>query len=373
MVPDRNRRAVLATLAGLTCLPAASLCRAAEARRRNEALLTLPIGRWTRIHEQKPGDAVTFRRQAHGGSAFDSRRGRIVLFGSDSHGKDWTNSPLFFDLASLSWSRLYPDDPPTSYRVTADGLPVAGPRGEHPWVMHTFGAVAYDPDADQLIVACYPEHMKPGRFTDALADLWPKVKRHPTWVLDLSTGLWHALPGRAVHLFPYCAAFDSDRDELIGYARHGVYALSGPPRRWRRLAGKGLTSYHNNAVYDSKSKAVVVFGSNENSNDIVVFEPGSGRHEKMPTPGLRPPKDQHAPMAFHTRLGATVVLVDRDRQQAETWRYDLARDHWTAHPEAAIPFPLGMNYNMVYDPLHDLLLLVAAAPGGPTAVWALRL
>jgi hypothetical protein len=25
-----------------------------------------------------------------------------VLFGSDTHSEDWTNSPLFFDLASLS-------------------------------------------------------------------------------------------------------------------------------------------------------------------------------------------------------------------------------------------------------------------------------
>jgi hypothetical protein len=84
------------------------------------------------IHRQQATDPVRFHRQWHGGSAFDTRRGRIVLFGSEIHGDDWTNSPLFFDLASLTWTRAYPDDPPSTYGVTAEGVPVAGVDGRHP-------------------------------------------------------------------------------------------------------------------------------------------------------------------------------------------------------------------------------------------------
>ncbi len=378
-----NRRAALAVLAGLACLPASLAAHATETRRSNASLMQLPRGHWTKVHEQRREDAVTFRRQSHGGSAFDNRRGRLVLFGSDTHGKDWTNSPLFFDLATLSWSRLYPDDHRSTYAVNAAGLPVAGPNGDHPWAMHTFGAVAYDPGADELIVASYPKHMQPGRFTDALAHVWPMVKRHPTWILDMETGTWKSLQGQAVHFFPYCVAFDTDRGVLVGYSKRGVYELSGAPRVWRKVESVGLTSYHNNAVYDSRNGAVVVFGSKENSNDTVVFEPSVGRHQKMAAPGVRPAKDQHAPMAFHGRLGETFVLADRqtpganrtDRSQhrAETWSYDLARDSWTYHEDADLPFTLGMNYNMDYDPLHDLLLLVADEPGGPPSVWALKL
>ena len=374
--PAMNRRDLLTALAGLTCLPIAGQAKGAEARQTNAELAKLPGGVWTKIHEQKRGDAVTFRRQPHAGSAFDSRRGRLVLFGSDTHGKDWSNSPLFFDLASLSWSRLYPDDPSSTYAVTAEGLPVAGPKGDHPWAMHTFGALGYDPGADQLIVASYPQHMKPGRFSNDLAHLWPQVRRHPTWVLHMDSGEWEPLPIEPVHLFPYCAAFDSDRGVLVGYAAYGVYELSGPPRQWTKVAAKGLTGYHNNAVYDSRNWTIVVFGSKENSNDIVVFEPTAGIHQKMPTPGLRPPKDQHAPMAYHAGLKQTAVLVDRrepNREQTETWSYDLEFDRWTVHPKATLPFPLGMNYTMEYDPQHDLLLLVAAPPQGMTAVWALKL
>jgi hypothetical protein len=102
----------------------------------------------------------------------------------------------------------------------------------------------------------------------------------------------------------------------------------------------------------------------------------------MPTPGKRPPKDQHNPMAFHPGAGRTVVLVDhvleRDgrrvtKAQTETWLYDLGEDAWTRVETATLPFACGMNYNLEYDPAHDVLLLVTGGYRRPTAVWALKL
>lgn len=96
-----------------TCLLAAvvfpSVLSAAEPAR-NPDLLKLEPDRWVKIHEPKAGEA-TFRRQPHGGSCFDTKRGRLVLFGSDSHGRDFTNSPLFFSPVELKWSRAYDNDP----------------------------------------------------------------------------------------------------------------------------------------------------------------------------------------------------------------------------------------------------------------------
>ncbi len=346
-------------------------------------LSAVPAGRWVKIHEQGPGDAVTFARQRHGGSAFDTRRGRLVLFGSDTHGRNWTNSPLFFDVARREWSRLYPNDDPDSYRVDAAGLPVAGPRGDHPWAMHTFGAVAYDAVRDEVIVSSFPAHMEPGRFTSALAKVWPRVRRHPTWSLHLATGRWTPLAGNPVHFFPYATAFDSDRGLIIGIRRSGVFELAGSPRTWRRRAPGVLLGYHTNAVYDSRHMALVIFGDSRGTNDVAAYRPATGEHRRMPTPGRRPPRDQHAPMAFHPGLGRTVVVVDRrpsDRRsrdlaeyRAETWLYDLGADAWTRVRGATLPFGCGMNYNMAYDPARGLLLLVTNPPGQPTAVWALRL
>ena len=90
-------------------------CAPAAGRPFNPRLASLPAARWVEIHRQQATDPVRFHRQWHGGSAFDTRRGRIVLFGSDTHGDDWTHSPLFFDLASPTWTRAYPDDPPSTH------------------------------------------------------------------------------------------------------------------------------------------------------------------------------------------------------------------------------------------------------------------
>jgi hypothetical protein len=371
-----GRRRVMGGLAG-TAVAAPALISAAH----TFDAMTLPRGRWQCLHEQQPGDAVRFRRQLHGGATFDTRRRRIVLFGSDEHGEDWTNSPLFFDVATLRWSRLYPDDDPSSYRVDRFGLPVAGPNGDHPWAMHTYGAVTYHAAEDAVYVSIYPEHMQPGRFTDALASIWPKVQRHPTWVLGLDRGEWKPLSMPAVHFFPYATAYDVHRRLIVGYRADGVFELRPRPIGWTRVAAPGLLGYHNNAVYDSKHGALVVFGSHEGANDVVVYEPGSRRHRRMPTPGLRPPKAQFRPMAFHEALGETVVMFDSPAPQpalpgpgtAETWLYDLGRDAWTRVEEATLPFRVGMNYNMVYDPSAAVLLLVVGDAAMPTAVWGLRL
>ena len=350
---------------------------------RNPRLLNLAPNQWTKIHEQKTGDQVRFVRQAHGGSCFDTKRGRLILFGSNTHGKDWTNSPLIFDPVACQWTRLYSDDTRETYGVNAKGLAVAGKNGDHPWAMHTFGAVEYDPRRDEMVVCSYPGHMEPGRFTNALKDLWGKVKRHPTWTFRLETQTWVPLDCEPVHFFPYATAFDTDRNVVLGYSPGGVYELSGEPRTWKQLAKGGMFGWHNNAAYDSRHKALINFGSNQNSNDIVVYLVETKEHKKMPTPGVRPPADQHNPMAFDLQIGQTVVLVDRapekdDRGRAmkgqtETWLYDLGKDTWFQLATATPPFLCGMNYNMEYDPGHKVLLLVTGDYGIPTAVWALKI
>jgi hypothetical protein len=363
----------------------ASLSGHATPRAINQALLDLVPERWVEIQRQQVGDAVVFQRQAHGGSAFDTKRGRIVLFGSDTHGLDWTNSPLYFDIASLTWTRAYPDDDPSTYQVSKEGLPHAGADGAHPWAMHTFAAVVYDALNDRLVVSSYPQHLEPGRFTDAVAHLWPKIRRHPTWLFDLQAQRWSALAAPAVHFFPYATAYDSDRAVVIGYRPDGIYelAMRKAAPRWRDVALALHGGYHTNAVYDTRRRRVVIAGSHRGSNDIVIYDPAKRRDRVMPTPGARPPPFQHAPMAFHEGKAAVVVLVDRaldpaaasDRRQAraETWLYDMDSDAWSRVESATLPFGCGMNYNLHYDPLHDVLLLVTDAPDGPTSVWALRL
>lgn len=332
---------------------------------------------WFKLHEQTDDDDVVFRRQAHGGSCFDAKRGRLVLFGSDTHGRDWTNSPLFFDVLTRKWSRNYSNDDRATYAVTENGIPVAGADGNHPWAMHTFGTVVYDASRDEMIVVCAQKHMVPGRFTDSVKDLWPQIKTFPTWTYSLKSNAWRALPCKAIDFFPHSAAFDAARNVVLGYRPDGIYELSGEPRAWKRLTRTVfLGGWHSNCAFDSRHKALVVFGTNTNNNDVEVFYPATGRHVLQPTEGIRPAKDQHNPMAFHPEMGRTVVVVDRklddSRIVAETWLYDLGEDSWLELKGAVLPFGCGMNYNLEYDSHRKQMLLVSGTNGRSTTVWALR-
>lgn len=350
---------------------------------RHPDLMDLPPGRWVKIHQQRSGDAVTFKRQRHGGSAFDTRRGRLVLFGSDTHDiaeGAWLNAPLVFDMNRLAWTRAYPADPISTYRVSAGGLPVAGPDGSHPWAMHTFGAVTYDPARDAVVVSSWPAHLEPGRFTSALAAMWSSVARHPTWLWHPATGRWEALPGDPVHFFAAATAYDNRRNVVLGYRGDGIYALQTSAGQWRRELKGGLLGWGNNAVFDTANGVLIGFGSHAQENDIVVYDPATGLHRKMPTPGPRPPGRVYVPMAFHAGAGRTVVLINQPPGPdslvggTESWHYDYARDTWTHVAGADLPFAIGMNYNLAYDPGHDLLVLVATPPDKTLpAVWALKL
>lgn len=347
----------------------------------NSRLLTLEPNQWVKIHEQKKGDTVRFMRQAHGGSCFDTKRCRLVLFGSNTHSRDWKNNLFFFDPVKTEWTASYPEDPKGTYTVTEKGIPVAGKNNDHPWATHTFGTVVYDPKRDEMIVGCYPGHMRPDKWGKAVRHLWPSIKKHPTWTYRFAEKKWHALACKAVHFFPCSAAWDTDRNVMVAHRPGRIYELSGDPRQWKQVAsGKTLPGWgHDNCVYDSKNKNVIIFGSNKNTNTIAVYDPAKKKVSVMPTPGPRPPRDQHNPMAFEPEAGVTVIVVDRTKKKdnaekdtAETWLYDAAKDSWMKIKTATLPFACGMNYAMEYDPFHKVLLLVTGTYGRPTRVWALK-
>jgi hypothetical protein len=350
----------------------------AEKKNLNKTLLNLPPNKWAQIHEQKTSDLAWFQRQRHGGSCFDAQRGVLILFGSDTHNEDWKNSPFIFNTLTLAWSRDYPDDPVESYAANENGMPVAGKEKNHPWAMHTFGAVVYDSARDEMVVCSHPDHMAPGRFTNALEHVWGKVLSHPTWSYKPGNRQWQPLACDPVSFFANSAAYDTDRSVIVGYRHDGFYELNGNPRRWKKVAEGGFLGWHNNSIYDSKQKKIIVFGSNEDSNEIVVYDPKTQNSYKMPTSGIRPPKDQHNPMEFEPNIGQTVIVIDRQlenkKMQAETWLYDSGNDQWAQIKTATLPFACGMNYNMEYDPSHKVLLLVTGGKDeGNTKVWALKI
>lgn len=343
----------------------------------NPSFKKLPSKVWIKIHQQKDQDGLVFQRQEHAGSAFDSKRLKLYIFGSNTHGADWNNAIQTFDMGTLEWQRLYEPDPFETYSINKQGIPIAGSKKNHPWAMHTFDSIAYDSLNDQLIVASYPKHLKPGRFGKWISQQqWQKIKIQPTWIYDFITAKWQAVTSHTIDFFPYTISYDSDKNEIVGFKPYGIYKFLNQTKGWKKITKKGVVAYHTNSVYDSKNKVFILFGGNNKDNTVYSFSTDSKKLVKMPTSGIRPSGDEHLPFAFHQGLSKAVALVDVDEDghnYAQTWLYELSSDRWQRVISANFPFKLGMNYNMEYDPLNELLVLVANAPGEPTAVWVLHL
>ncbi len=343
----------------------------------NPALKALPAGVWHKIHQQAGDSPGDFRRQAHGSAAFDPVRGRLMLFGSDTHQLDWDNSVRFFDMGSLSWSRSYPPDDYATYRVNADGVPVAGRKGDRPWAMHTFDAVEFDPISDRLIVASHPAHLSPEKRWGVDPALWRQIAHHPTWAYHVGDNRWQPLVKDGESFFPYAVTFDPHRRWLVGVKPGGYWALSVDNAEWTLLAKGSPRVWHNSAAFDSDLDTLVSFGAHNGSNAVWQYRLGQEQGRVMPTPGARPPGGGSIPLVYHPRVKKVVALVDADDGsqygEAQTWLYSVADDAWEPIPGARLPFKIGINYDMVYDPNHELLILVANLSTEPTAVWVLRL
>ncbi len=295
------------------------------------------------------------------------------MFGSDTHAKDWDNSVRFFDVSALQWSQAYAEDDPATYRTNGQGLPVAGNGVERPWAMHAFDAVEYDPVNDRLIVASYPRHMSPDKPWGMDRELWQRIDRHPTWIFHLADKRWEPLQAEAVHFFPYAATFDRKRNRTVGTSPDGFFSLGGQPAAWEKIATSAPDAWHTSSAYDGDTDTIVVYGSHRKSNEVWQLDLTEGKAKRMPTPGQRPPGGESVPMVFHPGIGRIVALVHNPlRNVTETWLYETKADRWSRQASAEIPFDIGINYTLVYDPAHSLLWLLANTQGEPLAAWALR-
>lgn len=344
----------------------------------NPQLEALPPATWYKIHQQAAGDPLAFERQEHSGAAFDPTRGRLMLFGSNTHGRNWDNSVRFFDVATLQWGQYYPPSPRESYRVDSSGVPVAGRGERQPWAMHTFDAVNFDPAGDRLLVASQPDHLNPSRFGNIDPALWRTIRHHPTWAYHVAENRWEPLTLSGESFFPYGTALDPAKWRILGVKSSGYWSFSLDSHEWEKLGtGDVPRAWHNAVALDTRRQRLVSFGTNTRANDVWQYDSAGNGGRKMPTPGERPPGAESVPLVYHPEVDRVVALVetgeDDDAGRTETWLYATGADSWTRLGSATLPFRVGMNYNLVYDPNHDLLLLVASYPREPTAVWALKL
>jgi hypothetical protein len=358
---------------------------AADGRALNPRLLALKPNTWSRLAQP---EQAGWRRQTHAGIAYDSKRGTMLIFGSNTHGLDWDNEVHEFDPVTGRWETHYPRAPKESYRADAAGHAIAGTGRLMPWAMHTYDNIVYDPKLDALVVSALPEH-NPIR-----KDL-PEAKIHPAWIYDLKARQWRIFENAGKpypKFFAAASAYDPDRDVIAAY-KWGMWEI-GPGRdEWKKASGDSHHQMHYTMDYDAKHKKFVVFGDYYNTNAVWTYAPGiragdTGKWEKKTQQDASCPPGQHFPVAYDSEHGVFLLVADnipyaaedekgrRKRtgraQSSSTFVFDLGGNRCTRLPDADLQ-PLGMNYMMVYDRFHKVFLLVTGDHGKSAAVWALRL
>ncbi len=351
---------------------AASWARAADAG--SAELAALPANQWVAFAAPKD---IEWRRQGHAGAAYDSKRGTLLLFGSNTHGEDWDNSVHEFDPATKRWSTHYAPAAPGTYRADAAGNRVAGPEDRpQPWAMHTYDGVVYDPTLDVIWVSALPGH-------NPIVKKVPEARRNPLWMYDLSDHSWRMFDGGGKPvpaIFLAAAAYDSRRDTVVFYGGNGsslagMFELGPDRKSWRQVAPTHH-EIHFNMDYDDRHGLLAVFGDYGDSSKAWIYRPHpnpgrSGRWEERMPEGDKCAPSQSTPLAFDGKAGVFLMVP-----KGVTCVYDPETNRQTRLPDAKIPpleEPYSMNYNMVYDVRHGVFLLVTGSWRAPPVVWALKL
>lgn len=336
----------------------------------------IPPNTWVKLHQPW---RLAWRRQSHAGAAYDSKRGFLLLFGSNTHGLDWDNEVHVFDPDARRWHSPYPASSPDSYRLDEQDRAIAGEDELRPWAMHTYDTVVYDAGRDALVVLARPDHN-------------PKTKefrgraRHLSWRYDLESGTWDTLdtnePGRTPRFFAMAAAYDGQRDTLVVYGG-GLWEM-GPARDgWQLASRESHHRMHHTLEYDSVRGLFAVFGDYRKTNKVWIYRPGPragdpGRWEEREPGGDVPPPSQTLPVAYDPGHQSFLLCVDRASPQADgsdvadTYLYDVDENRYRRLPMASVE-RLGMNYDMVFDTRRGVFLLVTGDWRTPPIVWALRL
>lgn len=334
----------------------------------NQRLRELPANTWVEIASERPG----WTRQGHAGIAFDSRRGTLLIFGSDTHGENWDNTIHEFSPLTLRWTTHYGESPPKTYRVDANGTAVAGERGEAPWAMHSYDNLVYSARLDALVLTSRPDHT-PTQGRQLSRD-------QPTWIYRLETRQWEAVLGALgarPSFFAAGSAYDPNSGEVAAYQHGALWWLDPAGRSWRRAPGNHQTDLglHFMMLTDSARNQLVLFGSP--SGAVWVYPlPASpdqeSRWEARKPGGDGCRRDESFPVAYDLHQRVFLLLPDEDAQSSVTTVYLPQENVCLRVPGATLPAQ-KMNYMMEYDSHHRVFLLVTGDWRSPVTVWAFRL
>jgi len=344
----------------------------------NAKLLELEPNKWFKLHENpKDKEVLNIKHRGAFGACYDSKRGRLVILGSQTRGKGpfLSNSPFFFDPVECKWTRAYPDDPIETYRTNEQGINVAGEKGNHPFASVMNAGIVYDSGRDELVLCHYDNHVGQDPKCPNFDNKKLLPGGQPFWAMNLETLEWKPfLAGKnpdAWHFMFHPSVYDTQRKIIIGLSSRGVIEFNSASEKYERTLEKFKAGTYYSAAVDTKHNAVVCY----KDSAVSVYDIALKKLVEKTTPGVRPPAGYKCPIAFDPGIGKTVVVAGATygEAQTQTWLYDLGTDAWKRLPEADLVFKEGIDgMNMIYDSRHKVCLLVAFHSQGYHSVWALK-
>jgi hypothetical protein len=220
-----------------------------------------------------------------------------------------------------------------------------------------------------------------------------------TWVFDpLALVGWDANPPPPAPYIPYDAAsaYLPEWKRTFAYqASRGTWTYDAMANQWKQLVppGKGPADTAE-VVYDAKRSRLVAFGgavgeyggkAYKTFNDLWAFDLASKTWQKLEAKNP-PPARSWPSMAIST--AADVILMTGGLSGGtradgnfklcdDTWVLDLETIRWEQVDVPASPIAVSHANHLVYDPVNDVFLRVAAPPknlgyGYQTAMYAFR-
>lgn len=378
-------------------------------------LRALPVNQWVLLSD--PGRTAPAR--TWGSATFDTDRGLILYWGGGHCGYGG-NDVDAYDVEAHTWRAVDPA-PEFPQRAWDKGVRLAGVTFQgRPWTDHGRRIYAYDPISRKMIMvrairltAGYePEALRdfPEKRTaaeDALASNPSSYVKYATFAYDPAAGNW-------VLLGPAAAGLDTlvttprgvmgvnvdwpSRLNDAGYLLpwrpsqeprdSAVYLLDAAQRRWNRLGAPQHSPQNlyeaTSLAYDSKRERLILHGGGPKRDELWTLDFASRRWTNM-RPKVVAPAGAAPPVAsreavYLPRADAFLTCgpAPENRAALAAWTYSAGENAWR---RVEIPFAAqaprgaaGQNRAMVYDPKHDLVLLVLGTGGdeGKASVYAMR-
>jgi hypothetical protein len=240
---------------------------------------------------------------AWSGGAFDTKRGRLIIFGG-GHNSYAGNELYVFDVNTLEWSRL--NEPyPTPNRCND-----ANPNGT-PVARHTYNQIDYLEYGDRFFAL--------GGACDCGAG--GGCPGASTWLFNFDNLTWSSHSAGSIDAgYGENCAYDPVSQKVYFHS-NGVFSFDFDSKTWTKHNSEGGGYYHTSAIDTKRRKMVVVgngtaFAFDLTSQNLARETLPSGGVAGTGNPGLA--YDPVADRIVGWNGGAEVHLLDMDAKQWST-------------------------------------------------------